>query len=104
MDILSKYRQRLVNINAKLEACDKMQTYKLYGELITANLYRIKNENIKNLTLENYYDNNNPITIPLDKSITPSMNAKSISLFRSFLSVCSALSISTFTMDRSCFF
>ena len=76
LDILSKYRQRLVNINAKLEACDKMQTYKLYGELITANLYRIKNENIKNLTLENYYDNNNPITIPLDEKYSPAINAK----------------------------
>ena len=30
-----------------------METYKLYGELITANLYRVKNENTDTLTLEN---------------------------------------------------
>ena len=53
-----------------------METYKLYGELITANLYRIKNENTDTLTLENYYDNNKEITIPLDKRYSPSHNAK----------------------------
>ena len=53
-----------------------MNTYKLYGELITANLYRIKNENIDAVSLENYYDNNKIITIPLDKRYSPSHNAK----------------------------
>ena len=48
----------------------------MYGELITSNLYRINNYNTDDITLENYYDNNNLITIPLDKSITPSANAK----------------------------
>ena len=53
-----------------------MDTYKLYGELITANLYRIKNVNTDTLTLENYYDNNALITISLDKRYSPSHNAK----------------------------
>ena len=53
-----------------------MDLYKLYGELITTNLYKIKNHNISNITLENYYDNNNLISIPLDIKYTPSVNAK----------------------------
>lgn len=53
-----------------------MDKYKLYGELITANLYRIKNSNTDKLELENYYDNNSIITIPLDKRYSPSHNAK----------------------------
>ena len=53
-----------------------MNTYKLYGELIISNLYRINNYNINSVDLENYYEGNKIITIPLDSSISPSENAK----------------------------
>ena len=76
LDTLKKYNKRLYNINEKLKECDHMDTFKLYGELITANLYRIKNENTDTVSLENYYDNNKIITIPLDKRYSPSHNAK----------------------------
>ena len=73
---LKKYKTRLKNINEKLETCNNMDTYRLYGELITANLYRISNRNSSEIKLENYYDNNNLITIPLDSKYLPSINAK----------------------------
>ena len=73
---LKKFSKRLDNINFKLKECENMDLYKLYGELITANLYKIKNENMSSITLENYYDNNSLITIPLDKKYFPSINAK----------------------------
>ncbi len=74
---LKKYQKRLYNINQKLEECNNMDTYKLYGELITANLYKInRNENISNIQLENYYNNNELINIPLDKTYSPAYNAK----------------------------
>ncbi len=74
---LKKYTKRLNNINKKLEECATMDIYKLYGELITANLYKIdNNKNLDKIELENYYDNNNKITIPLDKTISPAYNAK----------------------------
>lgn len=76
LDVLKKYNKRLLNINQKLEECENMETYKLYGELITANLYKIKNENLDNISLENYYDDNKLISIPLDNKYTPSVNAK----------------------------
>ena len=76
LDTLKKYNKRLFNINEKLKECDNMDKYKLYGELITANLYKIKNSNTDKLELENYYDNNSIITIPLDKRYSPSHNAK----------------------------
>ena len=53
-----------------------MDKYRLYGELITSNLYRIPNKNVEELELENYYDNNNLIKIKLDKRFVPSINAK----------------------------
>ena len=73
---LKKYNTRLSNINNKLKNCEDMDKYRLYGELITANLYKIPNKNLSEIELENYYDNNNKITIPLDKKYLPSINAK----------------------------
>lgn len=77
LSALKKITKKVNNINSKLKECDDMDTYRIYGELITSNLYRINNNiNIDSIQLENYYDNNNVITIPLDKSISPSYNAK----------------------------
>lgn len=73
---LKKYKKRLFNINNKLQNCENMDIYKVYGELLTANLYRIKDENISSIELENYYENNNLTSIPLDIKYTPSINAK----------------------------
>ena len=76
LDVLNKYKKRLTNMNKKLAECDDMQKYQLYGELITANLYRIDNKPISEISLENYYDNNKEITIKLDNRYSPSINAK----------------------------
>lgn len=77
LSALKKVTNKVNSINAKIKECEDMDTYRIYGELITSNLYRINNNiNISQIELENYYDNNNIITIPLDKTISPSYNAK----------------------------
>ena len=77
LSALKKITKKVNNINSKLKECEQMDTYKMYGELITANLYRINNDiNISSISLENYYDNNNVIEVPLDETISPSQNAK----------------------------
>ena len=76
LDALKKYKKRLYNIDEKLKECEDMDKYRLYGELITSNLYRIPNKNVDKVELENYYDNNAKITINLDKRFLPSINAK----------------------------
>lgn len=74
---LKKISKKLDNINSKLKECDNMDKYRIYGELITSNLYKLDfNQNAESVVLENYYDNNNNITIPLDKTISISYNAK----------------------------
>lgn len=73
---LSKLNEKLDALNEKLKECEETEKFRLYGELITANLYKINNYNTDHIELENYYDNNSLITIPLDKSISPSANAK----------------------------
>lgn len=76
LSTLKRYNKRLENINEKLKSCENMDIYKLYGELITANLYKIPNKNIDSIEIENYYNDNNLIAIPLDSKYTPSVNAK----------------------------
>ena len=76
LEQLKKYNKRLLNINDKLKECENMDTYKLYGELITANLYQINNQHLEKVILPNYYDNNSNITIPLDFKYTTNINAK----------------------------
>lgn len=71
---LKKYSKRLENINNKLKDCNNMDNYRLYGELITSNLYRFSNENLEEVSVQNYYDNNNEITIKLDKRFSVSKN------------------------------
>lgn len=72
---LKKVSKKLENINKKLEECENMDTYRIYGELLTANLYKInRDENWQEITVENYYENNVPITIPLDHKINVQKN------------------------------
>jgi predicted ribosome quality control (RQC) complex YloA/Tae2 family protein len=72
---LKKVNKKLENINQKLKECSEMDIYKLYGELLTANLYRLNsNYNLDKIEVENYYNNNELITIPLDKSISVHKN------------------------------
>ena len=72
---LKKVSKKLANIDCKLKECENMDTYKLYGELLTANLYKLNSSiNLDKVELENYYDNYNKILIPLDKTISVQQN------------------------------
>lgn len=75
-DFQKKLQNRLNSINNKLKNCDERDKYRLYGELITSNLYKLTNTHSDYIELENYYDNNNLIKIPLDKKYSPNINAK----------------------------
>ena len=73
---VEKIKERISTIDLKIADCTNAEKYRLYGELITSNLYRIPDYPQAEVTLENYYDNNNLITIPLDEKFSPSKNAK----------------------------
>lgn len=76
LNVLKKYSKRLSNIEEKLKECENMELYRIYGELITANLYQFDNiEKQKEITVFNYYNNEN-ITIPLDSKYNLNTNAK----------------------------
>lgn len=72
---LKKITKKLSTIDERLKECSQMETYKLYGELITNYLYQIPKQRLSHIELLNYYDNK-MIDIPLDVSILPVENAK----------------------------
>lgn len=69
---LYKKKQKLMDELIQAEASD---TYRLYGELINANIYRIT-PGLKTIQLENYYEPGNWIELPLDENKSPSDNAQ----------------------------
>lgn len=93
LSYLNKYKARLKSIDKKLCECEDKEKYRIYGELITSNLYKIKDINSSTISLENYYDNNNLLDIPLDKKYSISNNAKRY--FKKYNKLKNALEICT---------
>lgn len=59
---------------AKIDEVAAVDIYRLYGELLTANLYQVKQG--PTVTLPNYYEANAPLEIPMDPTKTPNDNAQ----------------------------
>lgn len=75
-DLLQNELQRLTKrqdiLNKDLETMEEAEKYKLWAELLTANIYRLEKGQTE-IALENYYDPNwSQIVIPLDPQLTPS--------------------------------
>ena len=60
----------------ELKDCEQSDEYKLFADLITANIYLMK-KGASSVKVVNYYDENcNEIEIPLDTRLTPAQNAQ----------------------------
>ena len=68
---------RKINLQrADLKKCADREQLRIKGDLLQANLYRIERGS-SSVTVDNFYDENNaPITIKLDPTISPAMNAQ----------------------------
>jgi predicted ribosome quality control (RQC) complex YloA/Tae2 family protein len=71
---LKRTKNSIDKINQLLNKRDKTDEYKLYGELLTANLYQ-KKDYSKNIEVLNYFTGEN-ITIELDETKTLTENAQ----------------------------
>lgn len=67
--------RKAINRTQELEDCKDKETYKLFGDLIAANMYRLE-KGVPYYDLENYYDNNKIVRIPADIILTPSQNSQ----------------------------
>ena len=71
---LQKNRHKLQKQEKELLATDNAEEFRQKGELLTTFLHQVPNDQDQ-VTLDNYYTNQ-PITIALDKALTPSQNAQ----------------------------
>lgn len=67
--------RKALNRAQELEECKDKETYRLFGDLINANQYRLE-KGAPFYDLENYYDDNKMIRIPADVTLTPAQNAQ----------------------------
>ncbi|WP_027408193.1 NFACT family protein [Anoxybacteroides tepidamans] len=73
----AKNEKKLGKLNETLEEAKQAEQYRLWGELLTANLYAVK-RGMTEIEVINYYDENgSTMTIPLDAQKSPSENAQS---------------------------
>lgn len=72
---IDRCTKKLAMHRRNLEKSKDREKYKIYGDLLTASMYKVK-YGMSEVEVENYYDNNNPITIKLDSNISPAQNAQ----------------------------
>ena len=71
---LQKNRQKLKKQEKELQATENAEEFRQKGELLTTFLHQVPNDKDQ-VVLDNYYTNQ-PITISLDKALTPNQNAQ----------------------------
>lgn len=72
----SRITKKIALQSDELSACEDGEKFKLWGDLITANIYRLS-RGMDECTLQNYYSEDyEDVKIPLDKRLTPSSNAQ----------------------------
>ena len=74
---ISKVQKKLSIVEEKIKTTDAMENLKKHGELLQANLYRIS-PYLKEITVEDYYNNCTPLTITLEPTLTASQNIQKI--------------------------
>lgn len=72
----ARITKKLAIQKQELADCDNGDTFRLYGDLITANIYRMK-RGMSECVVQNYMSEEaEEIAIPLDKRLSPSQNAQ----------------------------
>ena len=73
---LDRCRKKLQIQEEILKKAAKREKYKIYGDLLTANIYQLE-QGMEEITLQNFYSENyEEITIPLKSDISPAKNAQ----------------------------
>ncbi|MFD1204093.1 MULTISPECIES: NFACT RNA binding domain-containing protein [Sporosarcina] len=72
---IAKLKLKTEKLEKERKAASKLDTFQLYGELLTANSYAIKKGDLE-ATVDNYYEEGSTVTIPLDPRKSPIENAQ----------------------------
>ncbi|RAI82875.1 fibronectin/fibrinogen-binding protein [Macrococcoides goetzii] len=73
-NLLAKNEKKLAKLIHELEETSRMEEMNLFGELITSNMYQLK-QGMASFETINYY-NNETVTIPMNPRKTPAENAQ----------------------------
>ena len=71
----ARIEKKLALQTHELEDCEAGDTWRLYGDLLTANIYRLARGMDKAL-VENYCGDGEQVEIPMDTTLTPAQNAQ----------------------------
>ncbi|MHC8516351.1 Rqc2 family fibronectin-binding protein [Sporosarcina sp. ITBMC105] len=72
---VAKLKLKMEKLSKEQKAAEKLDTFQLYGELLTANSYAIQKGDVEAI-VDNYYEEGTTVTIPLDPRKTPIENAQ----------------------------
>lgn len=72
---IAKLKLKMEKLDKEKKSAEKLDTFQLYGELLTANSYAI-NKGDMEAVVDNYYEEGTTVTIPLDPRKTPIENAQ----------------------------
>lgn len=76
VNLSDRTARKLTAQREELKASTERETLKIYGDLISSNLYQLE-KGMPFAELENYYEDGSPkVKIPLDPMLTPSQNAQ----------------------------
>ncbi len=75
MGLLDRLQKKIGIHETTLRDTENMEKFRIYGELLCANLYRAE-PGMTEITLEDFYNNMEKVRIPLDKTKNPSQNAQ----------------------------
>ncbi|MCL2772708.1 MAG: NFACT family protein [Oscillospiraceae bacterium] len=71
----SRLSKKIKLLEKDLQECENKEKYRIYGDLITANIYRLKKgESV--YSLEDFYNDNILTDIAAEKNLTPAQNAQ----------------------------
>ena len=76
INLIERYSRKATILKEDIKKAENKDKYRLYGDIITANIYKIKKGDTE-LATENFYsENQEEIIIPLDRELSPPENAQ----------------------------
>jgi len=96
---IARNERKIAKLRETLEEAGEAETYRRYGELLTAHLHAVKRGD-ERAEVVDYYDESQPtVSIPLDPQLTPSENAQRY--FRRYAKLKNSVAAATKQLDEA---
>lgn len=75
LNMTERLAKKINTQTGELQQCVNREPLRIKGDLLQANLYRIE-KGAKEIEVENFYEDNQPLVIPLNPALSPTQNAQ----------------------------